>query len=378
MDQIRLVVVEDVPQVASHMRALLQAQSQIKMLDVVTAGEQASAVVSELHPDVVIVDALLQGRISGPQVLEGIRQTDPQIGLVMLNVPQNKVSVDPSRGVDAVLMMPFSGFDLTNTVRKTHERQAASAPSGSLVVSLFSPKGGVGRTTIAYNLAVALGVKHHVCLLDGSLQFSDLRGLLRVPPTAASILNLPTDRVREADIAEAVWKDSGIDILLAPPRIEMAEMVTERDIENALGLVRQVYEIVVIDTRSALSGEVLTFLDGSDLILQVLAYDAMAIRSLAMANETFAAIGYPASKLRTVVNRSDSAGGYSRSDLRDLLGREIDYEIVSDGRLVLAANNEGVPFVLASPDAPISKGIREMADSVAAMLGQRAPALARH
>ena len=379
VDQIRLVVVEDVPQVASHMRALLQAQSQIKMLDVVTAGEHANAVISELHPDVVIVDALLQGRFSGEQVVQQIRQADPQVGLVLLSVPQHEVIPDPARGIDAVLMMPFSGFDLTNVVRKTHEKQAAATAAGSsLVVSLFSPKGGVGRTTLAYNLAVALGVKHHVCLVDGSLQFSDLRGLLRVPDHAPSILNLPTDRVREADLAEAVWKDNGIDILLAPPRIEMAEMVTERDIENAIGLVRQVYELVVIDTRAALSEEVLTFLDASDLILQVLAYDAMAIRSLAMADETFAAIGYPPAKIRTVVNRSDSAGGYSRSDLRELLGREVDYEVVSDGRLVLAANNEGVPFVLASPDAPISQGVRAIADSVGALLGPRAPALTLH
>ena len=131
----------------------------------------------------------------------------------MLFRSQNHVSVDPAKGVDAVLMMPFSGFDLTSMVRKTHERQGAgSAGAGSLVVSLFSTKGGVGRTTIAYNLAVALGVKHRVCLIDGSLQFSDLRGLLRVPPTAASMLNLPTEHVREGDLAEAVWKDSGIDI----------------------------------------------------------------------------------------------------------------------------------------------------------------------
>ena len=379
LDQIRLVVVEDVPQVAAHMRTLLQAQSQIKMLDVVTNGEQADGAVRELHPDVVIVDALLQGRTSGEQVMQQIRRTDPHVGLVALSVPQHEMAADPARGVDAVLMMPFSGFDLTSVVRKTHERLGTTGPtSNSLVVSLFSPKGGVGRTTLAYNLAVALGVTHKVCLIGGSLQYSDLRGLLHVPPSAPSILNLPTDRVRAADLDEAVWKDSGIDILLAPPRIEMAEMVTTRDLENMLSLVRQVYEVVVIDTRASLTEDVLTFLDASDLILQVVTYDGMALRSMAMADETFASIGYPATKLRTVMNRADSAGGYSRADIAEILGREIDYEVVSDGRLVLAANNEGVPFVLASPDAPISQGIRVIADSLSALLGQRVPALTRH
>lgn len=377
-EQIRLLVVEDVPQVASHMRSLLQAQSQIKVLDVVTAGDRAAPAAAELKPDVVIVDALLQGRMSGQQVAETIRRSEPQIGIIVLTVPQNPVSPDPARGIDAVLKMPFSGFDLTTIVRKTFEsRVVDSAREGSLVVSLFSPKGGVGRTTLAYNLSVALGSEHKVCLIDGSLQFSDLRGLLRVPATAPSIVNLPTDRIRESDVNDVVWKDpAGIDILLAPPRVEMAEMVTVRDIEKALSILRQLYEFIVVDTRASLSDDVLVYLDTSDLILEVLSYDTMAIRSLAMADEAFAAIGYPPTKLATVLNRSDAAGGFSRQDLEEALGRPIDYEIVSDGHLVLAANNEGVPFVASSPEAPISVGVRGLAGALAQHLADRAPALA--
>ena len=378
-EQIRLLVVEDVPQVASHIRSLLNAQSQIKMLDVVTAGDRAVGTVGELKPDVVIVDALLQGRMSGQKVAEEIRRAEPQVGLIMLTVPQNPVSENPERGVDAVLKMPFTGFDLTTMVRKVGEERAAeSAGGGSLVVTLFSPKGGVGRTTLAYNLAVALGEGHRVCLIDGSLQFSDLRGLLRVPAVAPSIVNLPTDRIREQDLAEVMWRDpSGIDILLAPPRVEMAEMVTVRDIEKVLSILRKIYEFVIIDTRAALSEDVLVFLDSADLILQVLTYDAMAIRGLAMSAETFAAIGYPPSKLATVLNRSDSSGGFSKADLEQALGSQIDFEVVSDGHLVLAANNEGNAFVSSSPDAPIARGVRRIADSLASHLRERSPALSR-
>jgi pilus assembly protein CpaE len=377
-EQIRLLVIEDVPQVAAHMRQLLQAQSQIKMLDVVTAGDRAVAAVSEFKPDVVIVDALLQGRVSGGDVALGVRQSEPQVGVVMLTVPQNPVSESAERGVDSVLKMPFSGFDLTTIVRKTYElRSAQSTREGSMMISLFSPKGGVGRTTIAYNLAVALAADHRVCLVDGSLQFSDLRGLLRVPATAPSIVNLPTDRIREADVADVAWKDpSGVDILLAPPRVEMAEMVTVRDLEKSLSILRQLYQFVVIDTRAGLGDDVLVFLDASDLILQVLTYDSMAIRNLAMAGEAFDAIGYPATKLATVLNRSDSTGGISKADVETALGGPIDFELVSDGRLVVAANNEGVPFIASSPEAPISQGIKHIAASLGSHLRERAPVLA--
>jgi len=378
-EQIRLLLVEDVPQVASHVRSLLNSQSQIKMLDVVTAGDRAASSVAEIKPDVVIVDALLQGRVSGQQVAEEIRRNEPQVGVIMLTVPQNPVREDPEHGIDAVLKMPFTGFDLTTLIRKVGETRAVeSARSGSLVVSLFSPKGGVGRTTLAYNLAVGLGQDHKVCLIDGSLQFSDLRGLLRVPAVAPSIVNLPTDRIREQDLIDIMWRDpSGIDILLAPPRVEMAEMVTTRDIEKVLSMLRQLYEFVIIDTRAALSDDVLVFLDSADLILQVLTYDSMAIRGLAMSAETFAAIGYPPTKLATVLNRSDATGGFDKADVEQALGSKIDFEVVSDGRLVLSSNNEGVAFVTSSPESPIAQGVRRIAESLAAHQEQRAPALAR-
>lgn len=377
-EQIRLLLIEDVPQVASHVRSLLQAQSQIKILDVVSEGERAITAVGELKPDVLVVDALLQGRVKGLQVAESIRQAEPQIGIIVLTVPQNPVQASPERGVDAVLTMPFTGFDLTTIIRKTfEERSVASARQASMIVTLFSPKGGVGRTTLAYNLAVALGASHKVVLVDGSLQFSDLRGLLRVPPTAPSMVNLPTDRIRESDVMEVVWRDpSGIDVLLAPPRVEMAEMVTLRDIEKTLSLLRQLYEFVIVDTRASLSDDTLVFLDPADVILQVLTYDALAIRGLAMAGEAFAAIGYPAHKLATVLNRADASGGFERADLEEALSGSIDYEVVSDGRLVLMANNEGVPFVVSSPETPISAGIRAIADSLSTHLRERSPALA--
>jgi pilus assembly protein CpaE len=248
-----------------------------------------------------------------------------------------------------------------------------------MVISLFSPKGGVGRTTLAFNLAVALAGDGPVCLVDGALQFSDLRGLLRVPPSAPSIVDLPTDRVRESSISDVIWRDpSGIDVLLAPPRVEMAEMVTATDLEKIVALLRRMYAYVVIDTRAALTDDVLVLLDASDRILQVLAFDAMAIRSTAMAREAFTAIGYPPGKLSVVLNRSDSAGGIAKADVEAALGAPIDFEVVSDGRLVLAANNEGVPFVAASPDAPIAAGVRAMADALSAGRTKAVSSVVRH
>jgi len=366
---IRLLLVEDVPQVAQYVRGLLNAQTQVKLVDVVTDGGRAADQARQLRPDVIIVDWLLQGRTKGAKVVAQLQESGLGIPVVVLTVPQSPVARDPSAGVHAVLGMPFSGFELVNIVASMHQAALASNDGvRSTMVVVYAPKGGVGKTTVAFNLAVAIGqTGTRTALVDGSLQFGDLRSLLRVPVDAPSILDLPTDRIGESDLQDVLWRDpSGIDILLAPPRVEMAEMVSVRDMEKALSLLRRLYGAVVVDMPSALGDIPLALLDAADTILEIVTYDSTTIRNTLAIADAFRSIGYPASKVRYVVNRADSTGGLAAEDLARALGRIPEHTIVSDGKLVVQANNEGLPFVLANPDAAISRDIAKIAAEVVA------------
>jgi pilus assembly protein CpaE len=378
-DQTRLLIVEDVPQVAQYIRGLLNSQSSIKLLDVISEGAKVAGQVGQLRPDVILVDALLQGRVKGLQLVEQLANANVGAPIIVLTVPQNPVEVDPERGINGVLSMPFSGYDLVTRITQVKsEFQTTGSAGSSRVVSVFAPKGGVGKTTIAFNLAVALGQQEHrTVLIDGSLQFGDLRSLLKVPVDAPSILDLPTDRIVESDLQDVLWRDpSGIDILLAPPRIEMAEMVTARDIDKVLSLLRRVYDAIVIDMSSTLSDLNLAFLDTSDTIVEIVTYDSTTIHNTIAVADTFRIIGYPAAKVRYLVNRSDSAGGINPDDLARAIGRVPEHKVVSDGLLVVQSNNEGVPFVLANPAAPISQDVMRVASEVMAV--GRVPVGARH
>jgi pilus assembly protein CpaE len=363
-DQTRLLIVEDVPQVAQYIRGLLNAQSHVKLLDVISEGAKAPAQIQQLRPDVVLIDALLQGRVKGPQLVQQILESGIGVPVIVLTVPQTPVNPDPAAGVHGVLTMPFSGFELMTRISQVRKDFVANADQGgSRVISVFAPKGGVGKTTIAFNLAVAIGqLGQRTVLIDGSLQFGDLRSLLKVPADAPSILDLPTDRIAESDLSDVLWRDpSGIDILLAPPRIEMAEMVTTRDVDKVLSLLRRVYGAVVIDLSSHLNEVNLAFLDTSDIILEIVTYDSTTIHNTIAMADTFRAIGYPAAKVHYLVNRADSPGGIDPHDLERALGRVPEHRVVSDGRLVVQSNNEGVPFVLQDPAAAISLDIARVA-----------------
>jgi pilus assembly protein CpaE len=378
-DQTRLLLVEDVPQVAQYIRGLLNSQSSVKLLDVLADGAKVVAQAQQLRPDVILVDALLQGRVKGPQLIEQIQQSNLRVPVIVLTVPQNPVEADAERGIHGVLAMPFSGFDLMNriaSVRKEFETQTTTG--ASRIFSVFAPKGGVGKTTIAFNLAVALGqLDQRTVLIDGSLQFGDLRALLKVPVDAPSILDLPTDSVAESDLQDVLWRDpSGIDILLAPPRVEMAEMITTRDVDKVLSLLRRVYGAIVIDMSSALNDINLAFLDLSDTIIEVVTYDSTTIHNTVAVADAFRMIGYSASKVRYLVNRSDSNGGIDPGDLERAIGRVPEHRIVSDGMLVVQSNNEGVPFVLANPDAAISRDVARVAGDILAVHGMGPAAVA--
>jgi pilus assembly protein CpaE len=363
-DQIRLLVVEDVPQVAQYIRGLLASQGAIKLLDVVTDGSKVLPMIGELRPDVVMVDALLQGRVKGLTLVGRIQEAGLRVPVIVLTVPQQPVLVDPANGVHGVLGMPFTGYELVTKLQQVHQAsQVTDNAHLARMITVFAPKGGVGRTTLAFNLAVAIGQQNtKTVLIDGSLQFGDMRALLKVPMEAPSLLDLPTDRIQESDLADVLWRDpSGIDILLAPPRVEMAEMVTVRDLEKTLSLLRRVYEVVIVDTPAVVNDVNLAFLDTSDTILEIVTYDSTAIHSTMVMADAFRMIGYPPAKVRYLVNRADSTGGIDPAVLSQALGRNPEHMVSSGGALVVRANNEGIPFVLADPSAQISQDITRTA-----------------
>jgi pilus assembly protein CpaE len=368
---LRVMLVEDMPEMTAHLRELIRAQASLKLVGAVEDGRTVLREIVELRPDVLVVDSLLQVGMTGARVIERLNHAGSTIPVVALEVPDQPLDASHRALVDAVATMPFGTFDLLAAIRRATENRAARDPrSHSRVVAIYAAKGGVGKTTLAYNVAVAMAAaEFRTALIDGSLQYGDLRRHLRVDPAVPSICDLPGE-VRVSDLEETMYRDpSGVEVLLAPPRLEMADLVAATDVETVLELARRAYHAVIIDTPSALNETTLAMLDLADVILQVLTPEPAALDSTRAAAAAFAAIGYPTDKVRTVINRADATGGLSMTQLERALGGDPDYVVASDWQLVAASNREGIPFVTARPDAEVSENVVAMARHLATVVG---------
>jgi len=295
-------------------------------------------------------------------------------------------------GAREFLVKPFSSDELTASIRQvsSREREKASrigAPTpvgpgpsspagggdGGQVVAIFSPKGGVGRTTVAVNMAVAAATElgKRVVLMDGSFQFGDVGVLLNLNPKSKSIADIvPVLEAGEFDSIDTfvIEHSSGVRVLLAPPSPEVAETITPAMVKKVLETLRHDHDLVVVDCTAFFNDTTLAILDAADVILTMLSLEITSIKNMRLFLEVTEQLGYESGKVRLVLNRADSTLGIRVADVEHSIGRKVDETIVSDGRSVVYALNRGVPFFVSNREAQVSQDILRLARSV---IGER-------
>lgn len=359
----RVLVIEDLPQVAEHLKGLLGREQEIQVIAVQSQADAAIAQASTEKPEVVLVDALLQGKISGSEVAKRIRAASPGTRIVMVTVPQKPVTPRPEEGIDAVFVLPGGANEIVKAIGKDEKG------GGKGAAAVYSPKGGTGKTIITVNLATAMRRQGPpVAVLDGVMQFGAVRHLLQVPPEAKSIVDLPPAGAMKTALPEALWEGpAGVHYLLAPPRPEQAELVTPGELANAMGLLAELHEYVFVDTSSQLSDDTLAILDAARMILLVVTYSGVAIANARAAIETFDMLGYRKQKpILVVIDQADETGGLSRGALEHALGLPIAVEIPTDRKLVAESLARQEPFVISAPTAPISQAFSALGTALVA------------
>jgi pilus assembly protein CpaE len=394
-DQIRVLVVDDIPETRDHLTKLLGFESDIDVVGAAASGREALEMAVRLSPDVVLMDINMPD-MDGITATEQLSSMAPNAAVVMMSVQGEADYLRRSMlaGAREFLVKPFSSDELTASIRQVNARERdkqsrlALAPVGAssttsngtgpasgegrepgLIVAVFSPKGGVGRTTVAVNLAVAAATElgKRVVIMDGSFQFGDVGVLLNLNPKSKSIADLiPELDVGELDSIDTFLIDhtAGIRVLLAPPSPETAEMITASGVKKVLESLRMNHDLVVVDCTAFFNDTTLAILDSADVILTMLSLEITSIKNMRLFLEVAEQLGYESGKVRLVLNRADSALGIRVADVEHSIGRKVDETVVSDGRSVVYALNRGVPFFLSNREAQVSQDILRLARSV--------------
>jgi pilus assembly protein CpaE len=271
--------------------------------------------------------------------------------------------------VTDVLMLPQLTENVVFAIRKAaHAGRRLQAEGGTgkrgRVLTVFSPKGGTGKTVTSTNLATAFAKheKQRTLLLDLDLQFGDAAIMLGLEPdkTIYDLVVAPGELDSEKLAGYTCRHSSGVDVLPAPLRPEDAELVTEAKINRLLEVARGSYDIIVVDTSPFFHGPMLATLDRTDELLMLCGLDVPTLKNVKLAQQTLDLLSFPLSRVRFVLNRSNSKVGMKRSEVESALGVKIAFEVPSD-RAVPLSVNRGTPAVLADSGCDFSRALRAMA-----------------
>jgi pilus assembly protein CpaE len=271
-----------------------------------------------------------------------------------------------------VLLLPQLTENVVFTIRKAahsgRRTQAAGGRKGR-IVTVFSPKGGTGKTVTATNLAASLA-RHHgrnALLLDLDLQFGDAAIMLGLEPeqTIHDLVTAPGELDSEKLAGYTTRHASGLEILPAPLRPEDAELVTEAKLSRLLEVARESFDLIVVDTSPFFHGPMLATLDRTDELLLLCALDVPTLKNVRISLETLDLLSFPTERIRLVLRRTTAKVGMNPREVEDALERKVSFEIPSDGAVALAVN-QGNPLVLSDPKTEFSRSIQAMAKTLLA------------
>lgn len=359
----RVLLVEDLPQVAQHLQSMLAREKEIEVAGIQSEADAAIAQIATEKPDVVMIDWLLQGKVSAADIARRIRAVSPGTRIIMVTVPQKPLDPKAKAAVDAVFVLPGGANELAEVLGVGK----AARPQNGIMLAVYSPKGGTGKTTLAVNLACVLRRQgKSVALMDGVMQFGAVRHAMQVPPATRSFVDLPTAGAMRTSLAEVLWEGpSGVHVLLAPAKPEEVDLIQGVDIGSAMNMLAESHDYVIVDTPSRLTEDALAILDTASTILIIVTYMNATVANSRSAIDTFEALGYKGRKpILLVVNQADTPGGMSKTAVEHALNLPIIAEIPTDWKTVSDSLNKQQPFVISTPQSPVSRAVEALANAL--------------
>ena len=370
-DRIRVFVCGSCDGSAALVEALAQ-ESELELVGVAPTAQEAAGTLAGGHLAVVLLATAAQ---SLPADELAVVREHTRAPIVVLASGESTRLLEEALEADVadVLLLPQLTDNVVFSIRKAAHagRRLTGSPlttARGRIVTVFSPKGGTGKTVLATNLAASLA-KHQgkrTLLLDLDLQFGDAAIMLGLKPekTIFDLVSAPGELDPEKLAGYTTRHPSGLDILPAPLRPEDAELVTETKIGRLLEVARSSYDLIVVDTSPFFHGPMLATLDQTDELLLLCALDVPSLKNVRLSLQTLELLSFPMRKVSIVLNRANSKVGMTESEVETALEQRITFRIPSE-RAVPISVNRGLSLVVEDAASPFSREVRTVAKALA-------------
>jgi pilus assembly protein CpaE len=390
-DTIRVLIVDDIAETRENIRKLLQFESDIDVVGAARSGEEAIELAGETLPDVVIMDINMPD-MDGIMATEALLKDVPFAQIVILSVQSEADYMRRAMRAGAMdfIAKPPSGDELISAIRSLYprakeqrekaKRRAApppeqfpgrmALPAGKLI-AVYSAKGGVGCTMLATNLAVGLNTEETpTVLVDASLQFGDVAVSLNIQ-ARNSIVDLPmqldeVDRDFFDDVL--IEHESGLHVLAAPPRPEMADEVQAGHVRSILQYLLKHFAYVVVDTSSTMDDITLAVLDLAEIMVTVATPEIPSIKNARLLFDLLDVLEFDKDRIFFVLNKMERKSGITVTAVEENLNCTVNGVIPLDVQTVSTSVNRGTPVILSERGSIAAKSIFELLGAVKSQL----------
>jgi pilus assembly protein CpaE len=393
-EEFTVLIVDDQEDTRKNVARLLQFENDINVVGTARTGQDAIKQAVALDPDVVLMDINMPD-MDGIEATEHIQEQAPVSQIVILSVQgdTNYMRRAMLAGARDFLTKPPKSDELVSVIRRAGAKAKAirtdvqfiARGTGSLsdprsttfqlsgigkIIAVYSPKGGVGTTTVASNLAVALhSAETPAVIVDANMQFGDIqvffneRGRTSIVDLTPNVDQLDSELVDDVVLHH---QDSGLDIVSAPATPEDGEHVTGQDLVKVLKFLARMYSYVIVDTNSYLADETIDTLDACDLLVLISSQDIPAIiNTRSVLQLLISRLGINKKKILLVMNRFDRQIAITPEKVGHNLGHKVACVLYEDREVVVPGVNRGVPFMLGEGKSKeIGKGILELVGKV--------------
>jgi pilus assembly protein CpaE len=383
--KIRVLIVDDIAETRENIRKLLQFEPDIEVVGAARSGLEALELADEVDPDVVIMDINMPD-MDGIAATEALLRDVPYAQIVILSVQSDADYMRRAMlaGARDFIPKPPSGDELIATIRSLAERArehrkqiekrrapAAMTPGGfpgavrleGKILVVYSAKGGTGCTTLATNLALGLNTEETpTILVDASLQFGDVGVAMNLQvknsfaDLAARANELDEDYVEEILIRH----DSGLRVLAAPPRPEMADEIRADEVRQVLQFLRHEYAYVIVDTGSMMDDITLAAIDAADLMVLMATPEIPAIKDARLVLDLLGVLEFPRERVFFVLNKTERKVGISPEAIGENLKVSVEGDIPLDMKTVVTSLNKGVPLLVTDRGSVVARKILEL------------------